>query len=795
MQLISVVFAATLSGLLLAPYLACPQQAGWGMACIMLCGAFCSRRRPFFSAVFLFGCFFLLAQLRYPLQFPQHPVLENLAKQTRKYQLSGVVTSFRARSEGAGQLDVSVDEVLDRGQPVPLTGPFMLRLYLGQGLPDVLPGDRVRVKSRIRRPRLFGTPGEFHWPRHLASLGISATGWIKSVEDLVIEPTDNLSPQRKIAGLQRHWSMQLQDLLPEQQANLVRALLLGESAVLPKNIRRQLAAAGISHLFAISGLHLGLLGVFGYRLLLYFYRRQQRLVNWQPPQRVIPLVLLPLLLAYLLLTGDAVATRRAFVLAATGAVLLVWRRRVNSLQLLVSLALLFLLANPLLLWQPAWQLSFSGVAGILLWQPAWQGLPSKLPSWLVRPLALLLVSLAATLATLPLVIFNFHLFSVVGVLANLFCVPLVACLALPLGLLGLGLLELSTSVGPVLLQACGWLLEQTVYWADWLTALPGLHARTLFLSSGQMTAVFFGLLPLLLLWQLKQRRRFLQAVLLCGCLALLCGYNYSPARQSPELIMFSVGQGDAMLLKGADGRAVLIDGGGLYSDRFDVGERLLAPALGYLGVAKLDAVVLTHDHPDHRKGLIFLLEHFPTAAFWTSHRFDELAADLRKILRQRKIPVRVFPTGWSEVELLNHGKLSMFVGLGQNANKNDRSLVLYLQQQNQGLLLTGDLEEKGVKALLKYGLPGPVTLLKLPHHGSRYSRSEDLLDQLQPKLCMVSSGYQNRYRLPARQVVAELSERKIPLWRTDQQGTLRFVLDESAESGWRVEKWQQGLFR
>jgi competence protein ComEC len=303
------------------------------------------------------------------------------------------------------------------------------------------------------------------------------------------------------------------------------------------------------------------------------------------------------------------------------------------------------------------------------------------------------------------------------------------------------------------------------------------------------------LLPLLLFWQLRQRSWFPRAVLLCGGLALLCGYGFTPARQPLELVMFSVGQGDAMLLKGEDGRTLLIDGGGLYSDRFDVGERLLAPALGYLGVSKLDAVILTHDHPDHRKGLIFLLKHIPTAAFWTSHRFIDLSPDLRQVLRQQKIPVREFSAGWTAVNLFKHGKLEMFVSPEPKANKNDASLVLYLQRDDQGLLLTGDLEEGGVRALTDAGLPGPVTLLKLPHHGSRFSRSDMLFDQLRPKLSMVSSGYQNRYRLPARQVVEQLIDRQIPLWRTDQQGTLRFILDDTAENGWRVESWQAGLFR
>ena len=111
---------------------------------------------------------------------------------------------------------------------------------------------------------------------------------------------------------------------------------------------------------------------------------------------------------------------------------------------------------------------------------------------------------------------------------------------------------------------------------------------------------------------------------------------------------------------------------------------------------------------------------------------------------------------------------------------------------HDSLLLTGDLEEQGVLNLLAVGLPGPVSLLKLPHHGSKFSATDHLIDQFDPKCCLVSVGYQNRYHLPARQVVNYLQNRNIPLYRTDLSGTLQAQL---SENGWQIKRWQQGIFR
>lgn len=142
--------------------------------------------------------------------------------------------------------------------------------------------------------------------------------------------------------------------MPEIQAFLVRALVLGERRVLPDLVREQFSRAAISHPFAISGLHLGLIGLLAYRALLLVYRRIPRLLLWYPPQRLLPLVILPGLLVYLLLTGDAVATRWAFALGCLGALLVLTRYPVSPLHLLAFLTLGTLLINPLLLWQTGW---------------------------------------------------------------------------------------------------------------------------------------------------------------------------------------------------------------------------------------------------------------------------------------------------------------------------------------------------------------------------------------------------------------------------------------------------------
>ncbi|NOQ51964.1 MAG: DNA internalization-related competence protein ComEC/Rec2 [Desulfuromonadaceae bacterium] len=792
MPLIPVLLTATLAGLLLAPFYTFPQTIGWLLTFACLAAAFAGRNNSRLWLIFLFVSFFLCANLRYPLQFPSSAEIDHISSLHRKVAVTAEIISVRQLAGGRSQFDLQMVHYVDKDKIIPVVEPVLLRLSIEEGDDSLLPGDRVQFRSRLRKPRQFGTPGEFHWPRYLASQGVAMTAWVKNAEQITFVTQGDVSPGRAIARWKGLVARKIAALLPDTQAALVRALVLGESRLLSADTRKKLACGGVSHLFAISGLHLGLIGLLGYRLLLFGYRRSETLLNFQPPQRLLPMLLLPLLLGYLLLTGDAVSTRRAFSLAAAGAVLLYWRHVVSPLRLLLSLALLFLLAAPLSLWHPGWQLSFAGATGILLWRPIWQNFPAALP-WMIRgPVRLLLVTLSATLSTLPLVLVNFHLLATAGVLANLLAVPVVALCALPVGLCGLLLLPLSSVLAEGAFRLCGLLLETTLNFVSWLTSFPGFSGTYLFLSRWQYLAIGLCVVPILLIGQMGSLRRQKTIILSCLCLAGFCWFRPGVNPTQLSLTMFSVGQGESMLLTNDQQQAMLIDGGGLYSKRFDVGERLLAPALGELGIHEFFAVMLTHDHPDHRKGLLFILEHFSVGEFWSGHPLEELHPQLQSVLREKAVPVRQFPPGWSPVSSWQGGKMHVFRGPDWLAKENDVSLVLYLEEPAGGFLLTGDLERQGVKRLIAAGVPGPVAFLKLPHHGSRHSGTEMLLDLLQPQACLVSAGYRNRYRFPAQELVNSLQERNLPLYRTDSMGTIR--VRRFAEN-WQFERWEKGLFR
>ncbi len=783
--LLALLLAAFIAGIIAADYgPALPLPLLWPF---VLATVWLPLRRTRAGLPLLLGLFVVLAWAQYQRQLapplPAHHVahLDNNSVHTIEGRIREIHQTDSLR------IDLETEHLFTGVTATPLCG--RLRLSTGEGEADLRVGQRIRFRGRLRKPVPFGTPGEFNYPRYLANRKIFATAYVDRAELIVPLARDGpFTSGQRIGALRRHIGQRIDHAVGNERSALVRALVIGDRQLKPE-LRRKLSHSGLSHLFALSGLHLGLLGLFLYLIGNSLYRRSEHLLLLAPPGRLLPLLLLPPLWFYLQLSGNALSTQRAFSMAVIAALLLFFGRRTRPLQTLMAVALLLLCGTPLVFFEPAWQLSMAGVTGILLFLPAWQKRLSKCPCWIRWPCEMAATTLAATLATAPVILGHFHLLAPAGLLGNLLAVPLIGFGAVPLGLAGALIDPLFPSAGAALYRLCGSLCEAALQGGDLVARIPWLAPRTLYLPPRRLLGA--GLLALtLLLPRRPGRLRWLPLPLLMTALLLLLLPARSP--RTLTLTSLSVGHGDALLLSCPERGHYLIDGGGFYGSNFDVGARLVAPALARLGVDSLEAVLLTHDHPDHRLGLVEILNHFPVKAFWSGLSLEELHQDLREPLLRRNIPWRTFEPGWTLLDRNETGSLSLHTPCQRQTRVNDRSLALYLHQGRDGLLLTGDLELQGVVDLLQKPPQGPVTLLQIPHHGSRYSEPWRLVAALQPEQVFASTGRQNRYGLPHVEVIAILAEQQLALHHTGREGSLQFRSDGD---GWRLRRWHKGLFR
>lgn len=724
----------------------------------------------------LFATGFLHASLR--LEPPS--VNDHISRfaETSPLILEGTIIAIEERESGGFRLLAEMHRVIKNRSAATASGKLLL--YIKEGELAARPGQVVRWRARLRRPYNFGNPGEFDYPLYLAARDIYATSFIGHAEDLVVLVNHPEQQSKTLENLRISLAAYISQVVPEDAAGFLQSLLLGMRGGISKEQRQLIADSGVAHLFAISGLHFGLLALMLYQVGRWFYTRSQRLIFWHPPQRVIPVLLIVPLAVYLLLTGNAWATRRAFLMVTVGALLFAKGHRTPTLSLLATVALCVLCFNPLALFQPGFQLSFAGVAGILIWLPRWQQFISGFSKPIRWPLILVATTAAATLATIPATLWHFHKFAPAGLVTNLIAIPMIAWGAVPVGLVSMSLLSFSTVLADWGLLFSAKLVTIAIQMVSAINKWPGLEARPFHLTASTLI-LLIGFISILLPFKMKRHQWFYYVTIIL--LASGCSYLARPQIADFQVTALSVGQGDATLVSLADDIHYLVDGGGLPGSSIEPGEQLVAPALGRMGISRLQGVILTHNHPDHSSGLVYVLRHFQTEHFYFAGDVAGLSPELLEVLQQKGVTIHHIEEGWTHLQKHNNQSFSLYAPSQKPGDINERSIAVFAGDQNEGVLLTADLGVLGLQQLKRAGVPGRISLLKLPHHGSRHAQPWQYLDWAQPSAAFVSSGRGNSYGFPHQPTIEACLSRQTPLFRTDTEGLLTFHIDNGQ---WQV---------
>jgi competence protein ComEC len=662
---------------------------------------------------------------------------------------------------------------------VPVTGLLLVRTGTGRG--ELLTGDRVRLTATLRRPRNFGTPGEYDRERHLALRQVYVTAFVPTAADLLLVRSGAAHPLRhRLDSVASRLGAAIDRAVPVPEAVVLRALLLGDQGGVPPTLRDAYNRAGVSHILSISGFHVGVIALFLYQSLAFLARRSETLLLQVNLRRFLLLTTLPILLVYLLLTGAAPATVRSVLMLAACIAALAAERQTDPLDGLLLAALAILAAAPQDLLNLSFQLSFLALWGIIVLTPLFTAPFRKVMEgpWR-RPLLLVLSSAAAITATLPVILATFHRASLAGLLANLLVVPLEGFGAVVLGFLALPLVFLAPWLAAQLFFVAGFLVFLADQVIEVLARLPLLPP--LMPSRGQLLGF---LLVLAALSFLRGPRLRWQAAGVLLVLTLGAGvFGRADASGSLRFTFLSVGQGEATLIAFPDGTTMLVDGGGSpWGKGWDVGERLLVPALASLGIHRLDYLVLSHPHPDHLQGLLTVITQLPVGEFWETGAGDDIQElqELRRRVDERGIPVRQLsaaagPLGVGGARIEPLWPPSTGAGGRPATDLNDRSLVLRVVAGEFAALLTGDIGREVERELLHQPGRLPCRLLKVAHHGSRHSSSADFLAVANPRLAVISAGYDNRFGLPAAATLESLGRLGTRVYRTDLNGSVQVV--------------------
>lgn len=653
---------------------------------------------------------------------------------------------------------------------------------------DAPPGASVRVLARLSPRHVFENPTPHpRWP----SPHLSASGPARSRAVLTRE-----APfwSRTAHGARQELRRVLRATLSPEAAGLAQALVLGETRAVDRDARDAVRGSGLSHVLAVSGLHVTLLAGSCVMLFTALLLRVERLALYCDVRRIARALGIPIALGYALLVSNAPSAWRAAVTASLAWALFAAGRRAHPLAVTASAVLVLGITRPDDLARPGFALSVLATAAIVSDHgPVASNLSARLAG--VLPFlesadddtaeasrdtspwrSGLTLAWRTMIATAPIVLWIFGDLPLVGLLANVVMVPVAGAVLLPLvavhALLASISVDLAALSAPLLEGATSAFFAASEVFAE-IEVGRGLPPPSV--AQGVVfTALCVGWLAL----RSGRSRAALLALTLLGLLGAELHLRHTERPEGEVRITFlDVGQGDAALVDLPDGRLMVIDAGGAVAGGPDPGADALVPLLRARRRERVDVFVLSHPHPDHYGGLAAILDAVEVGEIWDSGQAqaedpEGLIATTLERARHAGVPIR----GPSDLCRSPHhfGDATIRVlwpcpefdpGWGENEN----SLVLELVYGSRRFLFTGDAEAHAEAALTELAL-GPVDVLKVAHHGSRTSSASALLDILRPRVAVVSAGRQNRFGHPHPDVWARVVAAAGCAFRTNEHG-------------------------
>ena len=637
------------------------------------------------------------------------------------------------------------------------------------------PGTLVRARG-VARPPLRGEGSSFDWPAHLRRRGIAHE---LELESLAPAGGRRTGVAGAVDAARRRAESAIEAGLPPDKAALMRGMVLGQDEAIDALTRDDWRDSGLAHLLAVSGQNVMLLCALALPLL--------AVAGASPHARVV--ILLALIALYVPLAGAGPSLQRAAVMGAAGLVAIASSRPASAAYGLLLAAVVTLAANPRIVGDPGWQLSFAAVAGILAASPLAPRRPIASALWL---------TVVASLATTPLLALHFEAVPLASVPANLAALPAVApVMWAGMGQAAVGQLSVVGPPGEAAASAASSVLalvsEPLLAWLELVArraaelphavaavSLPGpamLFASYVALIAAGAAAAWLARRALPFADELRARARVAsRRILVAAGLATLAAIVFvagplaqpgAPARLTVSFL--DVGQGDATLVQHPDGSAVLFDGG--------PADARAARLLHQAGVRRLSAVVATHASADHHGGLVEVIRRFPVDVLIDGG--DGTGdAGFRAVLaeaRVRGVPVRPARVG----QELRAGGIAVSVlwppprppGPAPQ-DPNPRAVVAIVRSGRFELMLSADAESPTLAPL---ELPD-VDAMKVPHHGSEDAGLADVLSRLRPEVAVIEVG-ENSYGHPHPDTLRVLDHAVSHVRRTDRDGTVRLVVD------------------
>ena len=695
-------------------------------------------------------------------------------------EIEGRLIADAAITDAGASLRLQVERVWIDSCPEPASGGVsvtVVGVLAADAVGEWRSGRMLRMPAVMRRPARYLNAGVPDQELLLARRGIALVGTVKSAALVRVVALGRWYDEwaSAIRAAVRSALVRHVGIHGPQSGAIAIAILIGDRGSLDPNVEQRLQEAGTYHVIAISGGNIAILA----GLILAILWTAGIRGGWAAAGAVV------LLGCYAHVAGGGPSVLRATLMAMIYLLLRVIDQRTAPRHAIALAAAIVLVASPLAIADVGLWLTFGATAALIIGASR-----APLPQqwWLRLPAALVGASICAEIALMPIAAYVFQRVTLAGLIVNLAAVPCMAAVQVAAMITSaadtLGLETVAATAGWITHAGVRGLLDSAVVvdaapWLTWRVPSPALA----------LLVIYYTLLVVIIVAGPGITARLVRRIIVCTTASVFVWIAVAPqtlARRFGDgqlhFTQLDVGQGDAMLVTLPNGRTLLVDTGGVsLRGEFDIGDRVIGPALRARGLARLDYMAITHGDPDHIGGALSLVRDFKPTEVWygvfvNNHEptllLQQAAARSRSMWRWLQKGDRLEIGG---VELrVHHPSLPDWE---RQRVRNDDSLVMELRFGEVSALLTGDISRETEQALLPSFNLLPTVILKSPHHGSGTSSSAEFIDTIKPAAVLIGVGRGNPYGHPVPYVLDRYRSAGARVLRTDRDGQIDVVTD------------------
>lgn len=641
---------------------------------------------------------------------------------------------------------------------------------------DLQYGDRVEIYGNLDLPPKSFNPKGFSYQKYLNQQGIFSFIIAEKID--ILEKNTKNDFNSFIINTRKNLLSNLYKTLPKDSANVVGSLVFGAKATpVSKEIRDDFTNLGLAHVLAASGMQISLIISTG--LILIRFSKINRLLGIN--------LIIGIVIFYMFLTGMPPSILRAGLLNIIILLIQYKRESPDTYKLLFIISFLILIFSPLTLFDIGFQFSVLATLGLLYISKPLEDKLTFLPTFLSSIVAMII---SAQIMVLPLQIYHFGQLSYLFLPANLITVlfvDLITYLSIISIILGFILPFISSFLGLIIY----YILTLFISIVDYLSLLPFSISyikkpEVIFVIFSYTLIVFITeiLRENIIKFSLFKQNKFI--FLISAQLFLLGIVSYTEFNKMYDLSItfINVKQGDSTLIETPEKKNILIDCGSAYNFtkndkeiKFNASEKYIIPYLRHNGITTIDKLIITHPDLDHIGGCELLLDNFNVLEVWDSGQKDdsEQYNNLLKKITEKEIPLKVvnYNDSYQEKDL-NLRVINKIEpdNLDIDSYNNNNAIALRLDYDNNSFLFMSDLEKESEFKLLDENINTQV--LKVGHHGSLTSSTDDFLLMSRPQYSVISAGKNNRYRHPRKEIIERLEYIGSKIYRTDQDGGIIF---------------------